>query len=160
MDDYFKTVERRLKRFSPQDSKVLADWFRSKPMGINLALQFLEQMEDLAKITGKSPASLLSELLAEVDASELHSKELGRRLRDAVDRRLHPQRHAHETTFAAWVEALKLPPGVVLKPPQNFEGRTFCLQIPFSSAEDLAQALQGMEASLQQADAWAQIDKI
>ena len=160
MDDYSKTVERRLQRFSPQDSKVLADWFRSKPMGINLALQFLEQIEDLAKITGQSPASLLPELLAEVSASELHSKELGRRLRDAVDRRLHPQRHAHEAAFTAWVEGLKLPPGVLLKPPQNFEGRTFCLQILFSSPGDLAQSLQGVEDSLQQVDAWAKIEKI
>ena len=160
MDDYLKTVERRLKRFSPQDSKVLADWLRSKPVGINLALQFLEQIEDLAKITGKTPASLLSELLVEVSASELHSKELGRRLRDAMDRRLHPQRQAHEAVFAAWVEGLMLPPGVALKPPQNFEGRTFCLQIPFSTPQDLAQAIEGVEVSLEQSEIWARMDKI
>lgn len=159
MDDYLKTVERRLKRFSPPEAQALGAWLKDKPVGINLALQFLEQISDLKTKTGKDAAALLAELLAEVSAKDLHSKELGRRLRDAVDRRLHPQRHAHELAFEAWTKRLHLPGGTRVTPPQNFEGKTFTLKVEFASKEALSAALRALTASLESNPAWDEIDK-
>jgi len=159
MDDYLKTVERRLKRFSPPEARALGEWLRNKPIGINLALQFLEQVSDLKTKTGQDAASLLAELLDEVSAKDLHSKELGRRLRDAVDRRLHPQRHAHELAFEAWTKSLTLPAGVRVVPPQNFEGKTYTLKVEFVSKEALSAALRTLVASLESNPAWDRLDK-
>lgn len=157
MDDYLKTVERRLKRFPPEEAKVLAEWLQSKPIGINLALQFLEQISDLKTKTGQGAAVLLQELLEEVSAKDLHSKELGRRLRDAVERRLHPQRHAHEAAFEAWQQRLVLPPKARIKAPQNFEGKTFTLQLEFTKPEDLRLGLEALLQSLEKRDLWEEM---
>ena len=154
MDDYLKTVERRLKRFPPKEAKVLGEWLQSKPIGINLALQFLEQISDLKIKTGKDAASLLQELLEEVSAKDLHSKELGRRLRDAVERRLNPQRYAHEAAFEAWQKRLGLPPQARIKPPQNFEGKAFTLHLEFTAPEELQRALEALSLSLEKRDLW------
>lgn len=159
MDDYLKTVERRLKRFSLPEARALGEWLKDKPIGINLALQFLEQISDLKTKTGQDAASLLAELLEEVSAKDLHSKELGRRLRDAVDRRLHPQRHAHELAFEAWMKGLNLPAGVRMVPPQNFEGKTFALKVEFVSKEALSAALRTLAASLESNPAWDGLNK-
>lgn len=159
MDDYLKTVERRLKRFSPPEAQALGEWLQNKPIGINLALQFLEQVSDLKTKTGQDAASLLAELLDEVSAKDLHSKELGRRLRDAVDRRLHPQRHAHELAFEAWMKSLNLPAGARVAPPQNFEGKTYTLKVEFVSKEALSAALRTLSASLESNPAWDGLDK-
>ncbi len=159
MDDYHKTVARRLKRFSPNEARALEEWLEGKPVGINLALQILEQLEDLSKKAGKTPSILLEELLEEVSAKQLTSKELGRRLRDALDRRLHPQRHAHELAFEAWTKRLGLPRGVRVRPPQNFEGRTFCLQVDFSSTEELRELLQAVADGIPAAAAWAELQQ-
>jgi hypothetical protein len=148
MEDYQKTVERRLKRFPPAEAQALRDWLKDMPVGINLALQILEQLEDLSKITGQGATRLLRELLDEVSAKELSSKELGRKLRDAVDRRLHPQRHAHEQVFAATVKNLALPLGCRVRPPQNFEGSSFTLQVDFSSPDALQTCLAQLQDSL------------
>lgn len=159
MDDYLKTIERRLKRFPPDEAKALGLWLQDKPLGINLALQFLEQISDLKVKTGKSAADLLSELLEEVSAKDLQSKELGRRLRDAADRRLHPQRHAHELAFETWQKGLGLPSGARVKPPQNFEGKTFTLQVEFSDPDSLRLALEALKLSLENAPAWREISR-
>ena len=158
MDDYLKTVERRLKRLPPKEAKALGEWLQSKPIGINLALQFLEQISDLKTKTGKDVEALLQELLEEVSAKDLHSKELGRRLRDAIDRRLNPQRCAHEAAFEAWQKRLGLPPQARIKPPQNFEGKSFTLQLEFTGPEDLRRGLESLSLSLEKRDLWEAIN--
>ncbi|MCC7344904.1 MAG: hypothetical protein IT573_08175 [Deltaproteobacteria bacterium] len=159
MDDYLKTVERRLKRFSPPEAQALGAWLKDKPVGINLALQFLEQVSDLKAKTGKDAAALLAELLDEVSAKDLTSKELGRRLRDAADRRLHPQRHAHESAFEVWQKGLSLPSGVRVQPPQNFEGKIFTLRVEFSDAEGLHRILERLSESLRTVEAWKELGR-
>jgi len=157
MKDYFKTLDRRLKRFPPEESLSLRTWLEDMPVGINLALQILEQLEDLHKKTGEKASDLLREALAELHSKEVQPKELGRRLRGLFEKRLHPTQSSHQERFLQALGELALPPQCQVQAPQNFEGRDFTLRLEFSSLEELSQALQGIQKSLEQSEAWTQL---
>jgi len=155
---YSPAVSQQLQRFSAQDADLLAEWLQGYRVGSNLALQILEQLEDLAKKTGQAAAPLLQEAAAAYRGKRLNAKELGRRIRDDFEARLHPFSTAHEQTFRDRVQGLALPPEVGIKPPQNFEGEVFTLQLPFATEADLIQRLRAVLDSLETKD-WSQLWK-
>ncbi|MCE9625245.1 MAG: hypothetical protein K8R69_07325 [Deltaproteobacteria bacterium] len=149
-------VRRRLDRFSPDDAEFLLVWLGQNPVGDNLALQILEDLEDLHKRENCSAAAILSSEWSRVEAEEMQPKEIARRLRNALQARLHPYRVAHEAGFDDLVKRLGLPAEARLKAPQNFEGKTFQLQIEFSDLEGLRETLQRLQSSIQQGP-WREI---
>jgi hypothetical protein len=155
---YSSAVLQQLRRFSAQEADSLAEWLREYRVGSNLALQILEQLEDLAKKTGRGATPLLQEAAASFRGKRLSGKELGRRIRDDFEARLHPFSTAHEEAFHASIQGLALPPEVRIKPPQNFEGEVFTLQLPFATETELAQRLRAVLDSLQTQD-WSQLWK-
>ncbi len=157
MKDYFKTLDRRLKRFPPQESESIRAWLEDMPIGINLAQQILEQLEDLRKKTGNKASDLLHQALVELASQEVQPKELGRRLRRLFEKRLHPAQSSHQERFEEAVRALALPQGCRVQPPQNFEGRGYTLRLEFSSLEELKEKLTGLGVSLEKAEAWRKL---
>jgi len=143
-------VRRRLERFSPEDAAFFTAWLGENPVGANLSLQILEDLEDLLKREGRGLSEILSSELSRIEGEELPPKEIARRLRDALQVRLHPHRLAHEAAFSGLVRRLGLPSGARLKAPQNFEGRTFQLQLEFSNLQNLHQILQDLQRSVQE----------
>jgi hypothetical protein len=112
------------------------------PIGTNYALQILERLEDLARREEAAPAKLLFHALGSLQTDKLQPKEIGRRVRDELDRLMHPRSAEHGAAFQDWLQPLPLPPGAKLTPPQNFEGRQFNWTLPFASTEELKQKLR------------------
>ncbi|HCU23471.1 MAG TPA: hypothetical protein DF383_00510 [Deltaproteobacteria bacterium] len=146
-------VAKRLARFAPGEAEALNVWFRLHPLGVNLSLQILEWLEDLAKKQDESPSHLLEEIAQTEAKEEVTVKEWGRRIRDELQHRLNPAQKQHEARFREWVKSLDLSTKVKLVPPQNFEGRDFQLCVTFSHPEDLQVELQVLLKNLEH-QAW------
>lgn len=134
---YAPAVLSRLGRLPSKDQLPIASWLGSHPIGTNYALQVLECLEDLSRNEESSPSRILHQALRTLDGDEGHPKELGKKLRDALHKRLHPASVLHQERFRAFVKQLGLPRGVQLHPPKNFEGTTYQLLIQFETPEDL-----------------------
>jgi len=154
--NYAPAVPSRLSRFPSREQMAIASWLIQTPVGTNYALQILEQLADLAKREEQAASKLLFQILGEIASDQLQPKELGRRLRDELARRLHPKSQAHQERFLNWVERLQLPRGVQVKPPQNFEGRSYILALQFSSPEELRNLLEEVKLSLAKSE-WSEI---
>lgn len=140
---------RRLERFSPAESRLLADWFQENPVGLNLGLQLLELLEDLSKKERRSVADFFD---LQPGGEQVQPKERARLWRDSLEQRLHPHRTAHRAAFEARVRGLALPEGVEIEPPQGFEGRNFTLRLRFADKEELRRRLLEMGQSLEKRD--------
>lgn len=139
----------RLERFSPDDAKILAQWLEKQPVGINLGLQLLELLEDLAKKEGRPVSDFFAEM---PEGEQLQAKERGRVWRERLERRLHPHLKAHASAFAGILRCLALPEGAEIDPPQGFEGRGYTLKVSFADKEELRQRLLRVAESLEKED--------
>jgi len=137
---------------------AIASWLIQTPIGTNYALQILDQLEDLSKKEEQAASKLLFQILGSLATDRLQPKEVGRRLRDELARRIHPQSSTHQERFLNWIERLKLPRGVQLKAPQNFEGDTFSFVLNFSSTEELAKLLEGSLELIKKPE-WSELEE-
>ncbi len=153
---YAPAVEARIATLPSRDQRPIVRWLLLHPIGTNYALQVLEFLKDLAQRDNVAPAVLLTQSLSRLGEDERHPKELGKKLRDLLQRQLHPVSQAHQDRFLNHVESLGLPSGVRLKAPRNFEGRAFTLEIEFSHPEELRQHLEAILAHCEQ-EAWKQL---
>lgn len=156
LENYSESVARRLQRFKAEEAAFLKSWLLQYPIGSNYALQILEQLEDLLKKEARDLQKIFNEQFLSLDVSHLQPKELGKRLRDLFEKKLHPHSQSHEEAFRHFVKQLDLSPGVELIPPQNFEGRFFNLKISFDSSEALQQALESLKENLKTKD-WSKL---
>lgn len=153
---YAPAVHKRLSGFPSRDQVPIGSWLLQNAVGTNYALQILDQLDDLSRREECGAAKVLFGVLSLLPADKLQPKEIGRRLRDELQRRLHPASGEHRAAFEDWSGALKLPENVRLIPPQNFEGRQFTLALGFESTEELRQRLEASLALLKNPD-WEKI---
>jgi hypothetical protein len=147
---YAPAVLNRLGRLPSKDQLPIASWLIKFPIGTNYAMQVLECLEDLSRKEAAAPSRILHQILLPMTDYEGHPKELGRQVRDALHKRLHPASAVHQERFRVFVKQLGLPEGVKLHPPKNFEGTTYQMTIEFESPEQLEEKLKILEAILQQ----------
>jgi hypothetical protein len=153
---YAPAVLNRLSRLPSRDQPPIASWLIKTPIGTNYALQILEQIEDLAKKEESAPAQLLTQVLMQMKADKLQPKELGRRVRDQLSKRLHPTSVEHHEAFWVFTKELGLSKGIELRPPQNFEGNIFTLEVHFQDPDELRERLQEVFQSLK-TKAWKRL---
>ncbi len=153
---YAPAVEARIATLPSRDQRIIVQWLLRHPVGTNYALQILEFLKDLAQREDIAPAALLTQSLSRLGEDERHPKELGKKLRDLLQRQLHPVSQAHQDRFLDYVEKLGLPPGVRLKAPRNFEGNSFTLEIEFSHPEELRRNLETILVHCEQ-ELWKQL---
>jgi hypothetical protein len=147
---YAPAVHNRLGRLPSKDQLPIASWLIKFPIGTNYALQVLECLEDLSRKEEAAPSRILHQALNPLTDYRAHPKELGRQVRDALHKRLHPASNAHQERFRAFVKHLGLPDGVKLNPPKNFEGNSYQMLIEFESPEELKEKLRMLEEILLQ----------
>jgi len=147
--NYAPAVLGRLSRLPSRDQLPIATWLIKTPIGTNYAMQILEQLEDLSKKEEVGAAQVLNRFLRDLDANRLHPKEVGKRLRDILYQRLHPQSTQHHYLFNKITQGLGLPKGVQIHPPKNFEGSSFSLEIAFREPGELSQRLQELLETLE-----------
>ena len=150
---YAPAVLNRLSRLPSKDQMPIASWLIKVPIGTNYAMQVLECLEDLGRKEEVPPSRILHQTLSPLTDYEGHPKELGRRVRDALHKRLHPVSATHQERFRAFVKQLGLPDGVKLQAPKNFEGTTYQLTVDFESPEALQEKLAQLKEILKQ-DFW------
>lgn len=155
---YPQAVIALLAGFSESDRSVLARWLAESRIGVNYALQILQQLQDVSKKTGSSPGAWLQDFLRAPEIETMSHKQLGKALRDELKRQLQPRLVAHEAKFAALVEELNLPSRTRLQPPQNFEGDLYRLEISFKTCDELEQKLEVLSQALQK-KAWRSLDE-
>jgi hypothetical protein len=146
---YAPAVLHRLGRLPSKDQLPIASWLIKFPIGTNYAMQVLECLEDLSRKEEAAPSRILHQILTPLTDYEGHPKELGRRVRDALHKRLHPVSATHQERFRAFVKQLGLPDGVKLHPPKNFEGTTYQMVIEFESTEALQEKLKYLDVILE-----------
>lgn len=154
---YAPAVLNRLARLPSKDQLPIASWLIKFPIGTNYALQVLECLEDLSRKEESAPSRILHQTLAPLTDYEAHPKELGRQVRDALHKRLHPASVAHQEKFRAFVKNLGLPAGVQLHPSKNFEGSTYQMSIEFESPEALRGKLQALQEILEK-NSWDSLE--
>ncbi len=146
---YAPAVQSRLSRFPSKDQHPIASWLIQTPVGTNYALEILNQLEDLAKKEERSASSLLFQAVSSLQTDKLQPKEIGRRLRDDLSKRVHPVSQAHRERFWEWAKRLKLPSEARLSPPQNFEGKSFTCSVDFANVAELRGRLQEILKNLE-----------
>ncbi|HKY61948.1 MAG TPA: hypothetical protein VJR29_00880 [bacterium] len=144
-------ILQRLERLSPPEAQLLRDWFQENPVGLNLGLQLLDLLEDLAKKERRPLADFFSLIPGD---ERIQPKERARQWRDRLEQRLHPHRTAHRAAFAERIRGLDLPEGVEIDPPQGFEGPNYTLRVRFADKEELRRRLLELGQSLEKRD-WA-----
>jgi hypothetical protein len=155
---YAPAVLSRLSHLPSKDQLPIASWLIKCPIGTNVALQVLECLEDLSRKEEAAPSRILHQALSPLAGYEGHPKELGRQIRDALHKRLHPVSNAHQERFRAFVKHLGLPKGVKLHPPKNFEGVNYQMAIEFESPEQLKEKLKSLEEILLQ-KSWESLEE-
>ncbi|MCP5468129.1 MAG: hypothetical protein H7A32_02540 [Deltaproteobacteria bacterium] len=145
---YAPAVQVRLARFASKEQLSIAAWLAQNPIGTNYAMQVLEFLEDLSKKENIRPSILLRQIIQNFEEDKLHPKELGRRLRDHMYRKLHPKVEQHRLRFEAFSKSLALPQKTKLIPPQNFEGISYQLEVTFENISELHDKLKEVMESL------------
>jgi len=146
---YAPAVQHRLARLPSRDQLPIASWLIQTPIGTNYALQILENLEDLSKREESRPSAVLNRVLGAVQNDNLQPKEMGRRIRDCLHQSLHPTSEEHLARYREFEKQLKLPKGVRLVPPKNFEGTTFSLEIKFEAVPELREKLSTLSSATQ-----------
>lgn len=151
---YAPAVISRLSRFPSKDQLPIASWLIRFPIGTNYAMQVLDCLEDLSKKEEAAPSQILHQTTTPFSEKKGHPKEMGKQVRDALHKRLHPASAAHQESFLTFVKQLGLPGGVQLRPPKNFEGTTYQLEIGFESPQELREKLEKLGEILRSPSPW------
>ena len=153
---YAPAVQKRLGQFPSRDQSSIASWLIQNTVGTNYALQILEHLDDLSRREEASASQIFFRVLASLSVHKRQPKEIGRRLRDDLQRILHPTSGGHQNAFEAWARALPLPDQARVIPPQNFEGKQFTLALAFDSTDDLREKLKASLETLASSE-WEKI---
>jgi len=123
-----------------QSRRTLVALFQSLRLGKNRQKEFFALLRDVALLKKTTLAGLLElEEITQILGAE--SASLGQKtqqVRERLRRWRYPNLTETEARFRNILRSLRLPPGIQLRPPQNFEGNQFRLEFSFRTPEDFA----------------------
>jgi hypothetical protein len=130
------------------DSRLaLVSLFQFLNLGKNRQKEFFALLRDVALRKEISVAALLKreELTRILQADSLSVGQKTQRVRTLLRRWRYPHLVAVETRFQQLVREMRLPPGIQLRPPPNFEGDKFRLELTFRTPEDFSRIVDKLQ---------------
>ena len=105
----------------------------------SIQVEIVERMNEIAIREGKTPADILEwESVRKIMSSgELNHREKTHALRECLSELRNPRLSSRRKRFECDVEALGLPRGARIIPPEAFEGGGWRMELSFSGAEEL-----------------------
>ncbi|MBU2552426.1 MAG: ParB N-terminal domain-containing protein [Proteobacteria bacterium] len=149
-----------LLELSPDDRAAASSLLDALRPGLNKRRQILTWLTEIARRDERTLAGILSEpgFRAILDDESLNRPLRTARVRTLLYARRYPVVSRLESERAARMRALRLPPSIRLKPPLNFEGLDFSLEISFVDLEGLRQAGRTVQDLLASPDLAALIE--
>ncbi|NOY77548.1 MAG: ParB N-terminal domain-containing protein [Calditrichaeota bacterium] len=135
--------------------------FQSLNLGKNRQKEFFALLRDVALLE----KSTLAELLQREEITQILGDEsisLGQktqRVRERLRRWRYPNLTKTEVRFRDILRGLRLPPGIQLRPPQNFEGDKFRLEFQFRTPEEFARTVAKLQA-ISESDQLQELQKL
>ena len=129
-----------LPELDSESRQTLVGLFQTLKLGKNRQKEFFSLLRDVALRERISIGVLLKrdELGKILQAENTSLGQKTQQVRDVLRRWRYPHLVATEARFRHMVRDLRLPPGIQLRPPPNFEGDKFRLDFAFRTAEEFA----------------------
>ncbi len=126
---------------------ALVRFFRELKLGKNRQKEFYALLRDVAlreriSIGGLLKSKNLNKILR---AEDLSLGQKTQQVRELLRRWRYPHLVDTEARFRQLVRDLRLPPGIQLRPPANFEGEKFQLDFSFRTAEDFTRIVAKLQ---------------
>ena len=127
-----------------ESRQALVGLFQVLKLGKNRQKEFFSLLRDVALREEISIGALLKrdELEKILRAENTSLGQKTQRTRETLRRWRYPHLVATETRFRQLLRDLRLPPGIQLRPPPNFEGDKFRMDFAFRNAEDFTKIVR------------------
>ena len=147
--------------FELADRKCLYKIISELKLGKNRQKEFIKLLEDIAKREHKSIAEIVVEnnLTKNLNNDELNINLKVNRLRTHLRKLRYPIMTTVEERFNVIRKELKLPPTMIFRHPENFEGNTFSIEIKFKNQDEFEAQVELLN-SIADEDKLKQLDDI
>lgn len=134
----------RLAQLSPSERLRYCDLISQLRLGRNRQRQFLEWLDDLKRLQGKSIDSILRdpEIKEILDDEKTSPPEKTDRIQRVLRQRRYPRFTEVEERFLRLRKAMRLPPNVSFNPPPYFEGRRYRLEFTFEDGQEFSRTVE------------------
>jgi hypothetical protein len=135
------TAVKLLTEFTPQDKEKLFPLIL--PLSLNKLKQFMEDLFELSKKTGRSPGTLLSmpEIQAVFQDDNLSSLQKAERIRSILRTKRYPTLSSWKKSFDASLRKARLSKEVAFDAPSFFEDGEFAVTFSLKNKEDFQKRL-------------------
>lgn len=128
-----------LGRLAPDDTAGFVELFENLKLSLNKQREILTLVQEIALREDLAIAEVLNDdrLQAILNQTDLDKNQKTGIIRSYLKQRRFPAITSAERTFEQLIKALKLPSGIKLIPPNNFEGSKYTLRFDFSDLPEL-----------------------
>ncbi|MBU4317713.1 MAG: ParB/RepB/Spo0J family partition protein [Proteobacteria bacterium] len=131
----------------PETGSFLANLFQQLTLSLNKQREILEWAVEIAARESKTPMDILLEngIQEVIKNPDWDRNQKGTALRKHLRTRRYPSIQKAEALFQEGMKSLKIPPGIRLSPPKDFESDRYAFQIEFKKQSQLASRLKILE---------------
>lgn len=154
-EDYLKN-ELTNDRFSDEEKKILFDLMSSMKYGVNRIKEVLNNLLEISKREGTSVRTVIEELEIDniIKGAISGTKAKAEYVRNVVRKKRYPKITKFEEEWKSKIKELKLPKGLSIEPPRNFEGDRLLIRIQMKNLgeyktylkklDDIQEGLKGL----------------
>lgn len=134
---------RALADFEAEERETLCLWLSEKNFGLNRSVRLIEAIYEISEIEKISTNTVIQDAENNVPV-DMEPPQRNEKLFENILTRRNPTLAQMEARFNASVKELKLPSGVTVIPPKNFEGRSLDFVIKAGDAKTAADSARSI----------------
>jgi ParB-like chromosome segregation protein Spo0J len=137
-----------LGELQPETGSFMANLFQQLTLSLNKQREILEWTQEIAARESRSPMDILmeTEVQAVLRNPDWDRNQKSTALRKFLRTRRYPSIRKAETLFQNRMKSLKIPSGIRLIPPKDFESDRYGFTLEFTNPEQLAARLKALES--------------